>query len=260
MLKLNVFSLKSSSAGNCVLYRFSDFIFMIDFGISVKYFEKCLKELEIDVNSVKFVFISHEHSDHASGIRALVSKYPYIQIITTPGTKKALIEKHKIEENLFITYEYLTDFKLGELNFSLVPTIHDAAEPCGVFFWSGNEKYVHITDTGSLPSTTTAKIKGSQFFFIEGNYDYNLLKNSKRPLSLKQRIASDYGHLSNQQAACLVEILRPREEKCFWFIGHISQECNSRQAIESALVECISDPTNLDFKLADSKKITKVVF
>ncbi len=260
MLNLNVFSLKSSSAGNCVLYRFSGLIFMIDFGISVKYFEKCLKELEIDVNLVKFVVISHEHSDHASGLHALVSKYPHIQIITTPGTKKALIEKHKIDENLFITHQYLTDFKLGELNFSLVPTIHDAAEPCGVFFWSGNSKYVHITDTGSLPSSTTQKIKGSQFFFVEGNYDHNLLKNSKRPLSLKQRISSDYGHLSNQQAACLIEILRPREEKSFWFIGHISQECNSRQAVESALVECISDPTNLDFKLADSKKITKVVF
>ncbi len=260
MLNLNVFSLKSSSAGNCVLYRFSDFIFMIDFGISVKYFEKCLKELEIDANLVKYVFISHEHSDHTSGLRALTSKYSHIKIITTPGTKKVLIKKHKIVENLFTEYQYLTDFKLGALNFSLVPTIHDAAEPCGVFFVSGNSKYVHITDTGSLPSSTTAKIKGCQFFFVEGNYDFNLLKNSKRPPSLKQRIASDYGHLSNQQAACLVEILRPREEKCFWFIGHISQECNSRQAIESALVECISDPTNLDFKLADSKKITKVVF
>ena len=259
MLNLNVFSLKSSSTGNCVLYQFSDLIFLVDFGISVKYFEKCLKECEIDVNSVSYLFISHEHSDHASGLHAFCQKFPHIKIIATPGTKTALIEKYKVAESQFIEHDYLVDFKLNSLNFSLIPTEHDAAQPCGVFFWNQDSKFVHITDTGSLPSSTTSKIKGTNFFFVEANYDVNLLNNSKRPLSLKKRISSNYGHLSNQQAACYVEGLRDFSKPTFWFIGHISQECNSVQAIESALVECISDPSNFDFRVPESKKITKVV-
>ena len=113
-----------------------------------------------------------------------------------------------------------------------IPTFHDASESVGFIFKENDKKLVYITDTGYVHNNLFDKIANADAYVLESNHDHTLLMNDPhRPLSLKLRIISDHGHMSNEDSMVLLAKLMSDKTKLVMH-AHISQECNLTQIIE----------------------------
>ncbi|MDE7105832.1 MAG: hypothetical protein K2O22_01545 [Anaeroplasmataceae bacterium] len=129
---------------------------------------------------------------------------------------------------------------LGETLIEVLPTFHDAAESVGYKIKSSDQTLVYITDTGYVHHSLFETISNADCYVLEFNHDPYILMSSDRTYALKQRILSDHGHLSNEDAAVtLAKILGERTRLVFY--AHISQECNLTEIIELTRKKVMED-------------------
>lgn len=223
---MTLYSLASSSSGNCYLYDFGDIKILIDIGIRKKNLLSKLEEINLSFDDISEIFITHEHIDHIMGLE-VINKTNTKTINLTYGTdefiKYNINNKNHIKSNDKIC--------VGDVIVEVIPTSHDATESVSYIFHHNNKKYVHLLDTGYIINSVCEKIKNAHFYLIESNYDHEvLISNLKYPLSVKKRIISDQGHLSNQQCyEYLCELTgRNTEIVCF---GHLSENNNSKDNV-----------------------------
>ena len=144
---MEVYILASGSQGNCTIIKDNDNIIMLDLGISYKKLLEKLNKINVDVNNIKHILITHEHMDHARGIKAFckenIGEYFYL----TKGTNKALLNQD-IKIPCFVNLKVDEEFEV--LGFKIVPIMlsHDAKEPVGFVLKKDDKKIVYITDTG----------------------------------------------------------------------------------------------------------------
>lgn len=143
--------------------------------------------------------ITHEHIDHTKSLPTLSNKYN-IPIYITKKTLNALPFKDKINKKNIILFNLLENFFIKNLKIFPFNTYHDAAEPCGFNIYNDNKKISIATDLGYIDNNILKYLKNSSSILLESNYDSNVLKYSKYPYLLKQRISGNFGHLSNADA------------------------------------------------------------
>ncbi len=188
--------------------------------------------LNIDVGAIDAIVVTHEHGDHAKGVAALSRKY-HIPVYMTQGTWLAKEFGELPEINLLKNYE---NFSVGDIEVQPVAVPHDAREPAQYVFASAGLRLGVLTDLGSVTPHVIAAFKECDALLLEANHDVDMLWNGPYPPALKTRVASDWGHLNNKQAAELLDqIYSERLQKIV--VGHISQKNNTRDLARKTLLE-----------------------
>ncbi|WP_162146881.1 MBL fold metallo-hydrolase [Acholeplasma granularum] len=237
---MEVFVLASGSKGNITFVKNDIVSFFIDVGISYKKIVTKMKAYGEDISQVKTLFLTHEHSDHILGLLAFLKTGQIEDVYLTQGTLDALSDETKsLLPNVHIIK---ADEKFKFASFDVLPVLlsHDAKEPVGFRFDWNNKSFVCLTDTGYVDQSYYEVLKDADLYLLEANHDPKRLLDSRRPFMLKQRILGIYGHLSNNEAAILMNRLI-QNKKAKWIIAHVSEECNDPFDIEKAIVDNFDD-------------------
>ena len=220
-------SIASGSKGNCLLYENNDVKLLVDAGISKKRIEEGMSEYGSSLEEVNGILITHEHSDHISGLGVVSRKY-HIPIYATKGTISKILEDSKvgtIDRNLFNEIEENKDFYMGSTLVTPFSISHDAAQPVAYRFDSDGKSMAVATDMGMYDDYIIGNLKGLDAVLIESNHDINMLQIGPYPYALKRRIWGNKGHLSNETCGNLLnEIISDRLKKVI--LGHLSKENN----------------------------------
>lgn len=193
-------SISSGSSGNCLFVNSNHTKILIDAGISCKKVCEGLEAIDVSITDIDAILVTHEHSDHIQSIGTVSQKYDipvYANLETWNAMEK---QRNKIDKNNIHTFENDTDFQLNDLTIHPFSTPHDAANPCGFNIHNGSKKLSIATDLGHMNNELISELVDSSFIFLESNYDPEILKVSKYPFPLKQRISGPHGHLSNSTA------------------------------------------------------------
>jgi phosphoribosyl 1,2-cyclic phosphodiesterase len=220
---LEICAIASGSNGNCYYIGNEDDALLVDVGISCKQIVSRLKERGLKPEKVKAVFISHEHSDHMIGAR-VVGKRLRIPVYITAKTWTGAYKNQRPDSPRFFNPDQ--EIHVGE--FTVYPFLknHDASEPCSFRVEYGAKNVGVFTDIGSPCESVISHLQKCDALFLETNYDEKMLWEGGYPWFLKQRIASEHGHLSNKQAFDLLENHAGENLKCV-FLSHLSKENNS---------------------------------
>ena len=229
-------SLYSGSSGNSLFVETPTTKLLIDAGESSKKIENALTNLNIDANNIDGILVTHEHIDHIKGLGTFAKKFN-IPVYANKETWDAMPEvAQKIEpscQNNFIPYE---KFDIGDFKVLPFQIPHDAANPCGFNLFYGEQKISIATDLGHMDTKLIKYLEESEFVLLEANYDTNILKCSKYPYTLKQRIAGPNGHLSNEMAGKTISyLLKSGLSKVM--LGHLSKENNFPELAYQTVVD-----------------------
>lgn len=233
--------LGSGSAGNCAVLHTAGTRVLIDAGFAQRKLRQLLHDAGESLEQIEAVFLTHEHGDHAAGIEGL-KKFPHVRVFANAATARAVQAKvgHPVAWQIFETGSRF-HFKDLEVESFHVP--HDAQEPVGFTFshgvtddlFSPRRRLAWLTDLGHAPQHIHERIRDVDVVVVESNHCPRLLQaDVKRPWPTKQRISGRHGHLSNDAMRELLEaVASPRWRHVF--LTHISRDCNSPEAIETAL-------------------------
>ena len=219
--------LGSGSGGNATLVQCGDTRILVDAGLSAKQLVLRLEMLGVSPDDLDAILITHEHSDHARGIDVLLRKRS-IPVYANAFTREALDYKMK-SQIAWKVFRSGQDFEVGELSIRSFKIQHDAAEPVGFVLNGKGVQLGMATDVGHVTHPMRECLRGSHAIYIEANYDEALLeRDTKRPWSTKQRIASRHGHLSNSQTAEFLHEIAC-EKLGAVMLCHLSSDCNSSE-------------------------------
>jgi phosphoribosyl 1,2-cyclic phosphodiesterase len=222
---LEICTLASGSSGNSLLAKTAQGAILVDAGISCKRVCDGLKAHGVDPAELSGIVITHEHSDHISGLTVLLKKYR-LPIYTSAETGRQLCYRIPAIEDLIHPVKAGEDFQLGGLELHPFHTPHDAAGSLGFSFYDGHRRASIATDFGYVTDEIADAVRGSDFVLMEANYEEDWLLEGSYPYPLKQRILGDHGHLSNADGAELACYLARNGTKNL-VLGHLSKENNS---------------------------------
>lgn len=227
-------SLGSGSKGNATLVRASDTLVMIDCGFSVRETVRRMARLHVEPRQLDAILVTHEHSDHSSGVAALSSKFQ-IPVYLTHGTYSTGRCDGCYEERLFNCEDTLS---IGALSVKAVAVPHDAVEPCQYRLSWGDHSLGVLTDLGSITPHVIDNFRGCRSLLLEFNHDLAMLREGPYPYHLKHRVGGDWGHLNNQQA---VDFLRQIDctRLRHLVVAHVSEKNNSRERAQNALLSVL---------------------
>lgn len=218
-------SLYSGSSGNSLFVETENTKILIDCGVSSKKVEEALNSINVEPTSIDGILITHEHSDHVKGLGTFSKKFD-IPIFANKETLDCLdAQTTKIANKNINKFNVEEKFCIGDLEINPFAISHDAANPCGFNIYKDNKKISIATDIGNMDTSTIKKLEDSIFVLLEANYDPNILKYSPYPFKLKRRIASNLGHLPNEQAGKTISYLIHSGLQSA-MLGHLSKENN----------------------------------
>ena len=235
-------SLGSGSKGNSTLVRAGDTLVMVDCGFSLRETHRRLARLKVDPGRLDAILVTHEHTDHASGVSALSRAYR-IPVYLTHGTSGTGGCDGSYELRPFNCEE---SFTIGALSVKAVAVPHDAAEPCQYRFSWRQSTLGILTDLGCVTPHVVENFRSCQSLVLEFNHDLPMLLDGSYPPHLKRRVGSDWGHLSNGQAA---ELLRRMDcgRLRHLVVAHVSEKNNSRERTEDALLAVLDSLDGVTF-------------
>lgn len=221
-MSLFITSLNSGSNGNCYYVGNNNEAVLVDVGISCREVELRMKRLDLSLNKIKAIFISHEHGDHVKGVQTLSKKYN-LPVYITPQT---LSNSHLVLENVLIkSFNGYEKVVIGNLIVTPFPKRHDASDPYSFIVEGNGIKIGVLTDIGSVCQHVIENFKQCHAAFLEANYDEGMLDSGYYPYYLKERIRSDKGHLSNKQALDLF-VNHKSENMSHVILSHLSKDNN----------------------------------
>ncbi len=229
---LEVTFLGSGSSGNATLVRCGDAAVLIDSGFSARETMRRLSEAGADHGEVRAILVTHEHSDHVSGIRVLAAKLD-VPVYATRGTQRGAPAGALTRNTVTLTPgEPLAIAGMEVLPFSVS---HDAVEPVGFrITGSCGTSFGLVTDSGVMTPEALEALNGCELLGIECNHDPDMLRNGPYPWFLKERIASSRGHLSNAAALDAIEVLAHDRLRAVFGV-HISSKNNTHELVAEQL-------------------------
>ena len=207
-------SIASGSSGNCIYAGTESSHLMIDAGISGKRIEAGLNSIGLKTAEMQALLVTHEHSDHISGLGVVARKYgiPIYATAETIEAVKGISSVGKVDETLFHPIEAGVEFQIGDITVEPVSISHD-------------KKMAVITDLGKYDNYLIDKLQDLDVLLLEANHDVRMLQVGSYPYPLKQRILGDRGHLSNESSGqFLGQLLHDKFKKVV--LGHLSKENN----------------------------------
>lgn len=252
---MRIVTFASGSTGNCCLVSDGGVNVLIDAGISARRIVQGLGVLGLAPQDVCGVLITHEHSDHISGLPVLVKRTG--MRIFAPSELGEVLKRVKPE--LSESIDYIPPdggLCVGDVRITAFPTPHDASASFG-YRIEGSEAFAFATDTGHISDELLEGLQGADTVVIEANHDKVMLKNGPYPPFLKQRVLSKHGHLSNDDCAKLACLLADSGTRQI-ILGHLSQQNNTPEAAETAVSEALSG-RNVKIYTAPANKLLEVL-
>lgn len=240
---VSVSVLASGSRGNSAVVQTSKTKILVDAGISCRETFKRLKVLGEDPRSLSAILITHEHSDHVYGLLTLARKLK-VPVFMTGATHqtwaKALRDENGIRPKLERLEVFASgrSFQVGDIAVTPFTIPHDAADPVGFTFRAEGVKIGFATDLGYVPASVRDHLRCCEVLVMESNHDVEMLRVGPYPWSVKQRVMSRVGHLSND---ALAEFFNSDYdgEAAYVVLAHLSEHNNhpelARGAAEKAL-------------------------
>ncbi|HJF30914.1 MAG TPA: MBL fold metallo-hydrolase [Sporosarcina psychrophila] len=233
--------LASGSSGNAVFIENDKHAFLVDAGFSAKKMDSLIAGIDRSMKQIDGIFVTHEHSDHIKGIGVVARKYG-IPIYANEKTWQAmdgLVGNIPLEQRFQFDMETVKSF--GSLDVQSFAVSHDAADPMFYVFHENGRKLAVITDTGYVSDRMKGFIRGADAFVFESNHDVSMLQVGRYPWSVKRRILSDVGHVSNEDAAVAIsEVVEQKETKIY--LSHLSKDNNmkdlARMSVTQTLETC----------------------
>ncbi len=216
--------LGSGSAGNCAYVETDEARILIDAGFSLRQIRKRLATIGRAPENLTAILLTHEHSDHVQGLAGLSQKLR-VPVYCNRPTQEAIEFQlqAKIDCRLFTTRN---SFEVGDVIVETFDVLHDAQDPVGYLLRAPGVNIGFLTDLGQVTKLVLDRLRAANVLLLESNHDIKLLQDCPhRPWSLKQRILSRHGHLSNEAAADAAEQLMSAELRHL-YLGHLSNECN----------------------------------
>ena len=250
---MRVCTLASGSSGNSLYIETENTKILVDAGISMRQIKLRLELLDVELQEIDAVVITHEHSDHTHAIKRL-------DIPTYVASATIDLWKDKVKQLL----EFETDaaFAFKDLLITPFSVSHDAIDPVGFTIESSNEDKVGVvTDIGLVTELVKQRLKNSNILLVEFNHDEEILNYSHYPWDLKQRIKGRLGHLSNNQAAELLHEIMHGDLRHV-ILGHLSQVNNRPEvAFKSAskVLKTNGAESDINISVAPRKTIGEVV-
>ena len=232
-MSLFITSLNSGSNGNCYYIGNDNEAILVDAGIPCSEVEKRMTRLGLNMQKVKAVFVSHEHTDHISGLRVLSKKYQ-LPIYVTLATQR--FGRLKLEKHLVTSFTAHETIVIGNLSITAFPKFHDAADPYSFVVCCNKIKVGVFTDIGTPCENLIHHFKQCHAAFLEANYDDEMLDKGSYPYFLKTRIRGDKGHLSNKQA---LELFTTHKSSFMshLLLSHLSKNNNSPKLVQQIFNE-----------------------
>jgi len=229
-VSVSVSMLASGSRGNCAIVASTTTKILVDAGISCRETFKRMKALGDDPRSLSAVLITHEHCDHVYGLATLAKKLR-IPIFMTGATHQVWAramrdgngERPHLEK--LEKFESGHTFQVGDISVKPFTIPHDAADPVGFTFKAEGIKVGIATDLGYLPVSVRDHLRGCDVLIMESNHDLEMLRGGPYPWSVKQRVMSRVGHLSNE---ALAHFFRHDYDNsaAFVVLAHLSEQNN----------------------------------
>ncbi len=244
-------SIASGSSGNCIYIANEDTHILVDVGISKKRIVEGLKGIGVDASEIDAILITHEHSDHISGLGVMSRAFG----IPIYGTKETLdaVAHYKpvgaIDSELFRPILPDTEFNINSLKINPFSTSHDAANPVCYTVASDGKKVAVATDLGEYNEYIVSHLEDLDMVLIEANYDKNMLQVGPYPYYLKQRILGTKGHLSNENSGQLLRTIFSNKLR-YIMLGHLSKENNYPELAYQAVKVEIQEALNNNVKLS----------
>ena len=210
---------------------------MLDNGFSVRETEKRLALLGVDASSIDAILVTHEHSDHVNGVGALARKYG-LTVYATRGTLACERLGELPDSRVINSHQH---FSIGDLQIHPFPVPHDAKEPCQFVFDDGNRRLGILTDTGSCTAHIEEKLSGCDALVLECNHDVDMLAEGDYPYNVKLRVAGNYGHLNNEQAALFLQRIDTSSLQHI-VAAHISEKHNTQALAKKTLSAALHCP------------------
>ena len=235
---MRVTVLGSGSTGNSTLVEADGIRLLIDAGFSGRDLENRLRSIDVEPTSLTAIVITHDHGDHTRGMGVLARRFR-VPLYLTARTRTACAALLAGDEEI---HEYGTThpFRLGKLQVTPFLTVHDAADPVAITVQhvDNGTKLGVATDLGRPTAAVRASLAGCHMLVLEANHDEAMLWNGPYPWSVKQRIASSHGHLSNNAAADLArELLHPALVSVV--LAHLSESCNDSGLARDVLTKAL---------------------
>ena len=236
-MSLRVCVLASSSSGNCTWVASPTTAILVDAGLSARAILLRMQTIGADPAALKAIVISHEHSDHTSGI-ARLQRGQGVTLYANEGTRQGIERDPDFQGLEWRQFATGHAFEIGDLRISPFAVPHDAYDPVGFIIEHGGVALGIATDLGTPTNLIRERLRPCRALILEANHDEYLLQNSRRPWPLKQRILGRQGHLSNRHAAEMAaEIAGPGLTDIF--LAHLSAECNDPRSAQATVEEAL---------------------
>lgn len=230
--------LGSGSKGNACVIEAGSTRLLLDCGFSIKETVRRLERLGLTPSDINAVLVTHEHSDHISGVGGLARKFN-LPVYLTPGTYATGKAGELPHLNLVNSH---SAFRVGNIDVQPVPVPHDAKEPCQYVFSHNGLRLGVLTDVGHVTPHIQRHYARCDALVVECNHDPAMLRSGPYPPRLKQRVGGDYGHLSNEQAATLVREVDMKRLKMVMAV-HISDKNNCKDLVATMLHQALTPGT-----------------
>lgn len=230
---VQICALASGSNGNCYYVGNGQEAILVDIGISNRQLGQRMYDAGLSLSKISAVFISHEHTDHIKGMRMVCDKNNIQGYATQKTYDKTRRDYRSGKINIFSPGDSIT---IGSIKVHSFGKLHDAVDPVSFRIEIDGVNIAVLTDLGAPCDRVREHLQLCDAAFLESNYDHDMLLTGRYPAFLKQRVSSDYGHLSNLQAFELVASLEDAPLKTI-FLSHISADNNrvdlAQQAFKS---------------------------
>ena len=249
-------TLSSGSSANCALLCHRGATLMVDAGMGIRELQSALWALDLSLEEIDAVLLTHDHADHVRGLPYVLRHRPDLPIYASAGTRRRLLSIP--HANYRTIHRGMTFDPVSSITCTAYEVSHDAQEPLGFRIDpSGGPLIGWATDLGHWNEETVEHLMGCHTVLLESNYDDYMLRTGRYPAHTKRRIASSQGHLSNAQARDLLEaILSPALHTVV--LGHLSRHNNAPQTAQGEVSQALGDAPAVRLLVAPRQQTLEV--
>ncbi len=252
--------LASGSKGNCLYIAGGGTALLIDAGLSAKEALRRLEIAGIKKDGINSILFTHDHSDHCKGARVLSRKLE-AELYANEGTAAIMeTQDKKLAESEFQIFDSCSPFDICDLHIEPFTVPHDAGDPVGFVLDDGSARIGVVTDIGQATTLAKSKLIGCNMVVLESNHDVEMLRQSDRPWSLKQRIEGRSGHLSNEAAAEIITETASSKLRQI-VLAHLSEDCNTPRLAHQIATKALTDINleDIPVHVASQYEVSKLI-
>jgi phosphoribosyl 1,2-cyclic phosphodiesterase len=257
MTNMRLIVLGSGSSGNALYIESGATSVLVDVGLSAKETARRMSEAGIDPTRLSAVVITHEHADHVKGVRVM-SKTTQAPVFVSDQTRaECRFPNEGADIHWGENISSSQPFQIGSLDFHPFTIPHDGIDTFAYTVESQGVKVAVVTDLGYITRLVGEQLRGSDLIIIESNHDRDMLKVGPYPWPLKQRIASNTGHLSNDETARWIrEDFDGRAQ--YLVLAHLSRQCNHPELARLSALQALDVHGSLFYP--DAERRVKIAY